>query len=151
MKKNTGMIRALDMLGRIVIPAEIRMTRNIEIGDPVEFFIGEDNVIVIRKYKSTECTFCRGLDSVIYYKDQFVCQSCLTDLKPASNSHKEVTPPPQEMPQSTRKNTKAPEMKRRLQQAVQDYPDANQKELARLLGVSASRISQLKKELNTSE
>ncbi|MCE5171605.1 AbrB/MazE/SpoVT family DNA-binding domain-containing protein [Paenibacillus profundus] len=149
--KNTGMIRSLDMLGRIVIPAEIRMTRNIEIGDPVEFFISEDNVIVIRKYKSTECTFCRGLDNVIYYKEQFVCQSCITDLKPSFHPHEDIATPLPELPQSTRKNTKASEMKQRLQQAMQQYPNANQKDLALMLGVSASRISQLKKELNAHE
>lgn len=37
--KDTGMIRSLDSLGRIVVPAEIRMTRNIDIGDPIEFFV----------------------------------------------------------------------------------------------------------------
>ncbi|WP_420916525.1 AbrB/MazE/SpoVT family DNA-binding domain-containing protein [Paenibacillus thiaminolyticus] len=36
--KDTGMIRSLDSLGRIVIPVEIRNARNIEIGDAVEFF-----------------------------------------------------------------------------------------------------------------
>lgn len=35
--KDTGMIRSLDSLGRIVVPVEIRMTRNIDIGDPIEF------------------------------------------------------------------------------------------------------------------
>nr|WP_233476319.1 AbrB/MazE/SpoVT family DNA-binding domain-containing protein [Paenibacillus sonchi] len=78
--KDTGMIRSLDSLGRIVVPVEIRMTRNIDIGDPIEFFILDEEIIVLRKYTSTECTFCRSLDHVSYYKDQFICNSCLKEL-----------------------------------------------------------------------
>jgi bifunctional DNA-binding transcriptional regulator/antitoxin component of YhaV-PrlF toxin-antitoxin module len=79
--KDTGMIRSLDSLGRIVVPVEIRVTRNIDIGDPIEFFILNEEIIVLRKYTSTECTFCRSLDHVTYYKDQFICSTCLKELE----------------------------------------------------------------------
>ncbi len=37
--KRTGMTRPLDSLGRIVLPKELRMTMEIDIGDPLEFLL----------------------------------------------------------------------------------------------------------------
>lgn len=54
--KRTGMKRALDRLGRIVLPKEMRDTMEIDIGDPLEFFI-EGKELILRKYKSTLCIF----------------------------------------------------------------------------------------------
>ena len=48
--KETGIIRRVDDLGRIVIPRDIRRILCIKQSDPMKFFIdGED--IIIRKYK----------------------------------------------------------------------------------------------------
>ncbi|MEO3945422.1 AbrB/MazE/SpoVT family DNA-binding domain-containing protein [Gorillibacterium sp. CAU 1737] len=146
--KNTGMVRNLDSLGRIVIPTEIRMTRNIEIGDPLEFFITDDYTIVMRKYKSTECAFCRRLDTVTYYHEQFICSTCLEELKTGQVSAVyKPTPVRRETEPSGRKRGKTSEMLERLRQAFADHPGASQKDLAAKLGISQARISQLKKEL----
>ena len=48
--KATGIVRRIDDLGRIVIPKEIRKTRGIKNGDPVEIFVDGD-CIVLRKYE----------------------------------------------------------------------------------------------------
>ncbi|WP_340020715.1 AbrB/MazE/SpoVT family DNA-binding domain-containing protein [Paenibacillus sp. FSL K6-1096] len=152
--KDTGMIRSLDSLGRIVVPVEIRMTRNIDIGDPIEFFILDDDIIVLRKYTSTECTFCRSLDHVTYYKDQFICNSCLKELSDPARGSEEpviaspVSAEPQGPPRGRR--TKTEEMSQRLQQAMEDHPYANQKQLAEVLGISQARVSQLKRKLGAS-
>ena len=45
----TGMTRHIDSLGRLVIPKEIRRTLGINHGDPVEFFVDGDSII-LRKY-----------------------------------------------------------------------------------------------------
>lgn len=37
--KNTGMTRALDSLGRIVIPKEMRRSMDTGVGDPLEFYV----------------------------------------------------------------------------------------------------------------
>jgi AbrB family transcriptional regulator, transcriptional pleiotropic regulator of transition state genes len=151
--KDTGMIRSLDSLGRIVVPVEIRMTRNIDIGDPIEFFILDDSIIVLRKYTSTECTFCRSLDQVTYYKDQFICSHCLAELSnPGDQLHTSVPhlDPSEPLYEagSGRKRARTEEMRMRLQQAIQDHPGANQKQLAEKLGISQARVSQLKRKLN---
>lgn len=150
--KDTGMIRSLDSLGRIVVPVEIRMTRNIDIGDPIEFFILDDEIIVLRKYTSTECTFCRSLDQVSYYKDQFICSSCLQELADPGRTAEEPEQPPTPVEEASApyrggRRTKTEEMSHRLEKAIEEHPYANQKELAEMLGISQARVSQLKRKL----
>jgi AbrB family looped-hinge helix DNA binding protein len=48
--KATGIVRHIDNLGRVVIPKELRNTRSIKNGDPVEIFVDGD-CIVLRKYE----------------------------------------------------------------------------------------------------
>lgn len=48
--KNTGVIRKIDNLGRIVVPKEIRKNLNIHNGDDVQIFI-EGDKIVLKKYQ----------------------------------------------------------------------------------------------------
>lgn len=48
--KNTGVIRKIDNLGRIVVPKEIRKNLNIHNGDDVQIFIEEDRII-LKKYQ----------------------------------------------------------------------------------------------------
>ena len=47
--KNTGIVRRLDDLGRIVIPKEIRKTMNITTGEPIEIYVEKDTLI-LKKY-----------------------------------------------------------------------------------------------------
>ena len=49
--KATGIVRTVDHAGRMVIPKEIRRTLGISIGDPVEFYVEGDSVIM-KKYKA---------------------------------------------------------------------------------------------------
>lgn len=48
--KSTGMIRKVDSLGRVVIPAELRNVLGIDKLDPLEIFT-DGNKIVIQKYQ----------------------------------------------------------------------------------------------------
>ena len=49
----TGLIRRVDDLGRILIPKEIRRTLKITDGQPMKFFIDGDS-IVLKKCKDSE-------------------------------------------------------------------------------------------------
>lgn len=49
MKKTIGIVRNTDDLGRIVIPAEMRRTLGIEVGEALEMVLHEDGLFV-RKY-----------------------------------------------------------------------------------------------------
>ena len=47
---DTGVVRKIDELGRIVIPKEIRKNLNIRNGEDVSIFV-KDNMIVLKKYE----------------------------------------------------------------------------------------------------
>lgn len=47
--KATGIVRKVDDLGRIVVPKEMRRSLSIEVGDPVEFYVDGD-CIVVKKF-----------------------------------------------------------------------------------------------------
>ncbi len=49
--KETGVVRRIDELGRIVVPKEIRKTLRIREGDPLEIFTESDSVI-LKKFSS---------------------------------------------------------------------------------------------------
>jgi transcriptional pleiotropic regulator of transition state genes len=47
--KATGIVRTVDDLGRVVLPKELRRVMAIKDGDPVEFYVDNDS-IVIKKF-----------------------------------------------------------------------------------------------------
>ena len=49
--KETGIVRRIDDLGRVVIPKEIRRTLKIREGDPLEIFI-ENNCVCFQRYSA---------------------------------------------------------------------------------------------------
>lgn len=73
------MVRKIDELGRIVIPAEIRQNLDLQIKDTVEIFTDE-NRIILQKYQPS-CLFCNNVDNVVYFNDKRVCRVCLEKLK----------------------------------------------------------------------
>ncbi|WP_336766120.1 AbrB/MazE/SpoVT family DNA-binding domain-containing protein [Paenibacillus sp. USHLN196] len=76
--KNTGMVRKLDALGRIVLPIELRRTLGIELRDPLEYFVDDSNErLTLRKYRTAECMFCSSTEGLAYFKDYFICSSCI--------------------------------------------------------------------------
>ncbi|MEG1613575.1 MAG: stage V sporulation T C-terminal domain-containing protein [Clostridia bacterium] len=49
--RTTGIIRRIDELGRVVIPKEIRRTMRLRVGEEMEIFI-EENQLVLKKFSS---------------------------------------------------------------------------------------------------
>lgn len=54
MERNTGIVRRVDDLGRVVIPKEIRRKLNIREGDPLEISYTDDGGVFFRKYLTNE-------------------------------------------------------------------------------------------------
>ncbi len=77
--KATGIVREVDKLGRIVLPAELRRVLDIETGDSLEIFT-EDNKIILRKYQPA-CIFCGNAEGVVSYKERNICPDCIESLK----------------------------------------------------------------------
>jgi AbrB family transcriptional regulator, transcriptional pleiotropic regulator of transition state genes len=77
--KATGMIRNLDNLGRVVLPIELRYTMDIEIKDPLEFYIDEDKIL-IKKY-IPGCIFCKNAEASKILNGKSICSDCINDIK----------------------------------------------------------------------
>ena len=77
--KDTGIVRVIDEMGRLVLPKEMRRKMDIESGDEIEFF-AEGDRIVLRKFQPS-CLFCGGDAVLTEYKDKRICAHCLEELK----------------------------------------------------------------------
>lgn len=76
---DSGIVRNLDNLGRVVIPKEMRKLLAINVGDPVEI-IKDKNTVVLKKY-GNRCVFCGGEDGIVKFEENYVCEKCLGKLK----------------------------------------------------------------------
>lgn len=77
--KSTGIVRKIDELGRITLPAEVRRVIHLDTKDPVEIFLDKDT-IVLKKF-SNSCVFCCSQDDLSLFEGKSVCSSCLKKLK----------------------------------------------------------------------
>jgi transcriptional pleiotropic regulator of transition state genes len=76
--KNTGMNRKLDVLGRIVIPAEIRKSLDLKEGGVLDISLEDDRIILTPRQDS--CVFCGSRSELKGYGGRMICSSCLTGL-----------------------------------------------------------------------
>lgn len=86
MGTRTGMIRAIDGMGRIVIPVELR--RSMEMGPStlIEFFTDTDTRhMMMRRYQLQECVFCQSEVQLSPYQERWICGSCALELKCVAN------------------------------------------------------------------
>lgn len=77
--KSTGMLRKVDELGRIVLPAEIRQSMDIKERDALEIYT-DDETIILKKYHIA-CVFCTNADNLISFGSKRICPECLAKLK----------------------------------------------------------------------
>ena len=79
MDKNTGPVRRLDDLGRIVLPVDMRRQMGLEPGASVRLNITLDGSRIVISHLENACVFC-GADDAIEYRGFHVCRSCIDDL-----------------------------------------------------------------------
>ncbi len=76
--KSTGVVRRIDELGRLVLPAELRKIFDIEEKDALEVYT-EGDMIILKKYEPA-CIFCGDARDVITFKGKNVCKACIKEL-----------------------------------------------------------------------
>jgi len=76
--KSIGVVRRLDMLGRIVLPKDLRRTMNIGSNAPMEILVHEESII-LKKYEP-ECIFCGNAENVRDFHGKKVCPDCAQEL-----------------------------------------------------------------------
>lgn len=87
----SGMVRSIDKLGRVVLPAEMKRELGLENEMKVEFHFENDSII-IKKYHE-HCMFCDAEKELVEYnykkqddneKDAdrkvYICKNCLTEI-----------------------------------------------------------------------
>jgi AbrB family transcriptional regulator, transcriptional pleiotropic regulator of transition state genes len=77
--RDTGIVRRVDELGRIVIPMELRRTLGIRVKDPLSISMDGERII-IEKYHDA-CALCGSEEDVTMVKDRAVCARCVADIK----------------------------------------------------------------------
>lgn len=77
--KSTGIVRRIDELGRIVLPAELRRTLDIGDKENMEIFV-DGSSIVLKKYRPA-CVFCDSFRDISHFKGKNICSRCLRQLR----------------------------------------------------------------------
>ncbi|MBR7099201.1 MAG: AbrB/MazE/SpoVT family DNA-binding domain-containing protein [Clostridia bacterium] len=77
--KATGMVRRVDELGRVVLPAEIRQAMDIKVKDSLEIYTNGD-AIVLQKYQQS-CVFCEEGEDLVVFAQKRICPACLQKIK----------------------------------------------------------------------
>jgi transcriptional pleiotropic regulator of transition state genes len=77
---DTGIVRRVDDLGRIVIPMELRRTLGINVKDPMAIYV-EGERIILTKHKDS-CAICGATDAeTTMVKARPVCADCVAAIK----------------------------------------------------------------------
>jgi len=75
----TGIVRKVDVLGRIVLPVELRKNLDIEREDPIEIYV-DGEYILLKKYEPA-CIFCSNAKNVKRIHDKNICGNCVKELQ----------------------------------------------------------------------
>lgn len=83
----TGIIRRIDDLGRLVIPAEIRrMTLKQQDHTPIEMFVDGRRLILEEYIEKDRCAICESFrGDHIKFKEKVICHECISELKEGNN------------------------------------------------------------------
>ncbi len=81
--KNVGIVRSVDVAGRIVLPIEIRKELDINSEDSKVEILARGNEILIKKYVPS-CIFCHETDGLIEFNGQKICRACAKKIGEAT-------------------------------------------------------------------
>ena len=77
--KSTGMIRKVDDLGRVVIPAEMRRMLEINEQDELELYV-EGDKLILQKFLP-RCIFCGDDRHLVSYYGKNLCMTCICAIR----------------------------------------------------------------------
>lgn len=80
MQINTGITRAIDGVGRVVIPKSILDEMNIKKKDKFMIISNMDSQSITLKLHKPGCYFCGSIDNLVEKKGVKICPSCIDDL-----------------------------------------------------------------------
>ncbi|MEK4529757.1 helix-turn-helix domain-containing protein [Paenibacillus sp. FSL H8-0104] len=136
-----NLIRKIDVEGRIVIPIN---TREILMIDPTcNIIIKEHPDGLVLFIQRNYCVFCGSTSKIAKFKVHEVCKACIETIG-AEAKH---VP---KLEDFVYEEEVSPAIIR-LKELLKTHPDIKQYEMARILGVSKPRVSQLMKKIRAKE
>lgn len=72
--KDTGIVRKIDPLGRLVIPKEVRDALGLGVNEPVQIYVDGD-AICVKKYVKA-CLICGKTNDVLAINGKNICMAC---------------------------------------------------------------------------
>ena len=75
--------RAIDELGRIVLPSELRAKFGWGEKDKVTMYYVDNNTLMLQlaeKYPGQKCVFCGDTEAAKNFKGKDICQKCLGEI-----------------------------------------------------------------------
>ena len=76
---DTGIVRRIDDLGRIVLPMELRRTLGIHVKDPLSISV-EGERIILQKSRDN-CAICGSNGETVTVSDRAICLDCVALVK----------------------------------------------------------------------
>ena len=76
---DTGIVRRVDDLGRIVLPMELRRTLGIAVKDPLSITVEGDRIVLERPRDA--CALCGDTQDVVSVKERSLCPACIAAVK----------------------------------------------------------------------
>ena len=88
--KNTGIVRRIDELGRVVIPKELRRTMHIKEGEEMEVYVAPDDTLVLKKYSALKdyAEVAQGYVDILMKHTNASCFVCDMDAVVAASDKK---------------------------------------------------------------
>lgn len=81
MLADTGLVRKVDDLGRVVLPSSLRTEMDMSAGTRLSIFVNRrDGEVVLRRY-DIACCFCGERAGLREVKGRKVCPSCIAALE----------------------------------------------------------------------
>lgn len=77
---NTGITRAIDGVGRVVIPKSIKDELNIKTKDKFMIITDLENQSITLKLYKPGCYFCGNINVLVEKKGVKICPKCIEDL-----------------------------------------------------------------------
>ena len=81
--KDIGIVRSVDLAGRIVLPIEIRKELDITGENSKVEILARGNEILMKKYVPS-CIFCHETEDLIEFNGQKICKECAKKIAEAA-------------------------------------------------------------------
>ncbi len=78
-----GNVRAIDELGRIVLPVEYRTALDIKSGDMMRMELDGEKIVIQKNNPS--CVFCGSEVALTKYNSKTICLNCIREISKIPN------------------------------------------------------------------